>query len=116
MRQFGVAVPVGVEHVGLRARTLHETGNLPVITDCPNAFNTVTMTVVLAEVVNCASAFMPFVAKCYDTRPADVFCRVDSGETRMIPCSSSVQEGDPMGPALFCLKTCLLYTSDAADE
>ena len=27
VRQFGVAVPGGVEHVGLRARTLHETGN-----------------------------------------------------------------------------------------
>ena len=27
-RQFGVAVPGGVEHVGLRARMLHETGQL----------------------------------------------------------------------------------------
>ncbi|CAN0563139.1 unnamed protein product, partial [Laminaria digitata] len=27
LRQYGVAVPGGVEHMGLRARTLHETGN-----------------------------------------------------------------------------------------
>ena len=27
VRQFGVAIPGGVEHVGLNARTLHETGN-----------------------------------------------------------------------------------------
>ena len=36
VRQFGVAVPGGVEHVGLRARTLHETGNWLVLTYCSN--------------------------------------------------------------------------------
>ena len=41
VRQFGVAVPGGVEHVGLRARTLHERGNWLVLTECSNAFNTV---------------------------------------------------------------------------
>ena len=72
MRQFGVAVPGGVEHVGLRARTLHETGNCLVITDS-NAFNNVKTTVVLAEVANCVPALTPLVAKCYGTGPADVF-------------------------------------------
>ena len=28
---------------------------------------------------------------------------MDSGETRTITCFSYVQQGDPMGPALFCL-------------
>ncbi|CAN0567638.1 unnamed protein product, partial [Laminaria digitata] len=28
---------------------------------------------------------------------------MDSGETRTIACSSGVQQGDPMGPAMFCL-------------
>ena len=32
VRQFGVAIPGGVEHVGLNARTLHETGNWLVMT------------------------------------------------------------------------------------
>ncbi|CAN0497252.1 unnamed protein product [Laminaria digitata] len=50
VRQFGVAVPGGVEHVGLRARTLHETGNWLVLTDCSNAFNIVKRTAVLEEV------------------------------------------------------------------
>ena len=47
-------------------------------------------------------ALTPLVAKCYGTRPADVFFRMDSGETRTIACSSAVQ-GDPKGPAIFCL-------------
>ena len=42
------------------------------------------------------------MAKCYGTRPADVFFRMDSGETRVIACSSGVQQGDPKGPAMFC--------------
>ena len=39
-----------MENVGLRARTLHETVNWLVITDCYNAFNAVKRTAVLAEV------------------------------------------------------------------
>ena len=41
VKQFGAAVPGGVEHVGLKALTLHDTGNWVAITDCPNACNTV---------------------------------------------------------------------------
>ena len=65
VRQFGVAVPGGVEHVGLGARTPPETGNWLVLTDCPNAFNTVKRTAVLAEAANCVPALTPFVAKCW---------------------------------------------------
>ncbi|CAN0580759.1 unnamed protein product [Laminaria digitata] len=103
VRQFGVAVPGGVEHEGLRARTLHETGNWLILTDCSNAFNTVKRTAVLEEVANCVPALTPLVSKCNGTRPAGVFFRMDSGETRTIACSSGVQQGDPMGPAMFCL-------------
>ena len=45
----------------------------------------------------------PFVVKCYGTRSADVFFRIDSGGTRTIACSNGVQQGDPVGPAMFCL-------------
>ena len=41
VRQFGFTVPGLVGHVGLRARTLHETGNWLGLTDYSNAFNTV---------------------------------------------------------------------------
>ncbi|CAN0496882.1 unnamed protein product, partial [Laminaria digitata] len=37
-------------------------------------------------------------------RPADVFFRMDSDQTRTIACSSGVQQGDPIGPAMFCLE------------
>ncbi|CAN0286361.1 unnamed protein product, partial [Laminaria digitata] len=98
-RQFGVAVPGGVERVGLRARMLHETGDWLVLTDCSNVFNTVKRTAVLEEVANCVPALTPLVSKCYGTRPVDVFFRMGSGETRTIACSSGVQQGDTMGPA-----------------
>ena len=97
MRQFGVAIPGGAEHVSLRARTLHETGRWLVITDCSNAFNTVRRKAVLAEVVNRVPALMPVVAKCFGTRLADVSFRMDSGEIRTIACSCGVQEGDSHG-------------------
>ena len=70
---LGVAEPRGVKHVGLRARMLHETGNRLVITDYSNAFNTVQRTAVLTEVAHCVPALTSLVAKCYSTRPADVF-------------------------------------------
>ena len=57
----------------------------------------------LKEVANCVPALTPLVAKCYGTRPVDVFFPLDPGETRTIACSSGVQQGDPMGPAMLCL-------------
>ena len=57
----------------------------------------------LAEVANCVPALTLLVAKWYGTRLADVFVRIDSGETRTIACSSGVQQGDPMGRTMFCL-------------
>ena len=65
VRQFGVALPDGVEHLRLRARMLHETGKWLVFTDCSNAFNTVKRKEVLAEAANCVPALTPFVAKCW---------------------------------------------------
>ena len=37
------------------------------------------------------------------SRRVDVFSRMGSGETRTIACSSGVQQGNPMGPVVFCL-------------
>ena len=102
VRQFWVTVPGGVEHVRIRARTLHETSNWLVLPSCSNTFNTVKRTAVVAEAANYVAALTPFAAKCSGTRPTDVIFRMDSGETRTIVCSSGVQQGDPMGPAMFC--------------
>ncbi|CAM9791152.1 unnamed protein product, partial [Laminaria digitata] len=101
--QFGVGVPGGVEQVALRARVHHEARNGLILTDCSNAFNTVKRTVVLTEAATCVPALTPFVAKCYGERSAPVFFQMDSEERRKIDCSSGVQQGNAMGPALFCM-------------
>ena len=56
-----VTVPRRFEDVGVRARALHETGNWIMLTDCPNAFNTVNRTAVLAKVATYEPALAPFV-------------------------------------------------------
>ena len=57
----------------------------------------------LEKAATCVPALIPFVAKCYGERSAPVFFQMDSGERREIDCSSGVQQGDAMGPALFCM-------------
>ena len=102
-RQFGVGVRGGVEQVALRARMHHEANNWLTLTDCSNAFNTVKRTAMLAEAATCVPALTPFVAKCYGEMSAPVFFQMESGERPKIDCSSGVQQGDAMGPALFCM-------------
>ena len=92
-----------MEQVALRVRVHHEAKNWLVFTDCSNAFNTVKRTAVLAEVAICAPALTSFAAKCYGERSAPVFFQMESGERRKIECSSGAQQGDTMGPALFCI-------------
>ena len=90
VRQFGVAVLGGVEHISLRART-PEMGNWLVITDCSNAFNSEKDG---GACGHCLPALSPFVAKCYGTRPTDVFCRIRSRRS-FAPAMSS--RGGPWG-------------------
>ena len=93
-----------MEQVALRARVHHEAKNWLILTECFNAFNTVKRTGVLAEATTCVPALTPFVARCYGERSATVFFQMDSGERRKIDCSGGVQQGDAMGPALFCMR------------
>ena len=97
VRQFGVALPGGVEHVGLGARALHEVGNWVVVTDCSNADDSVKSTVVQADVANCVPAISRLVVRCYGTRPADVGFWVPSKKTKTIAYSSGVEQGGSMG-------------------
>ena len=102
-RQFGVGVQGGVEQVALRARMHHEAKNWLIHMDCFNAFDTVKRTAVLTEAATCVPALTPFVAKCHGERSAPVFFQMDSGEKHRTDCFSGVQQGDAMGPALFCM-------------
>lgn len=68
----------GVAHAGLRARTIHQAGKRLVVTGCPNAFNTVSRTVVHAKVGNGVPAVTPLVIKSHDARSPDGCFQVDS--------------------------------------
>ena len=92
-----------MEKVALRARMHHEAKNWLIFTDRSNAFNTVKRTAVLTETATCVSTLTSFVAKCYGESSAPVFFQMDSGERNKIDCSCGVQQGDAIGPALFCM-------------
>ena len=57
----------------------------------------------LAEAATCVPALTPVVAKCDGKRPAPVLFQMNSAEWHKMECSSGEQQGDAMGPALFCL-------------
>ena len=89
--------------MGLTAGALRDKRNWLVLNDCSNACNTGIRTTMLPEVVNGVPALTPFAATCYGLKAADVLLRLDFGETRTIACSSGVQQGNPIGPAMVCL-------------
>ena len=92
-----------MEQVALRASVHHEAKTWLILTDSSNAFNTGKRTAMLAEATTCVPALTPFVAKCYGEMSPLVFFQMESGERRNIDCSSGVQQGNTMGPALFCM-------------
>ena len=92
-----------MEQVALCARMHHEPTSGLILTDCSNAFNTVKQTSVLTEAATCVPAHTSLVTKFYGERSAPVFFQMDSGERRKIDYSPGVQQGDAMGPALFCI-------------
>ena len=55
-----------------------------------------------AEVANCVPAITLFVAKWYDSRPAGVLFRMDSGKTRMTTFYRGIQQACTMGPTVLC--------------
>lgn len=100
--QFGVAVAGGVERVAMEAQLVHQTGHWVVQTDCSNAFNTAKRTAIMAQAAQSTPGIVGYIARCYDEIPAKAFYEMDSGERRAIECRSGVQQGDGMGPPLFC--------------
>ncbi|CAN0365574.1 unnamed protein product, partial [Scytosiphon promiscuus] len=100
--QFGVAVAGGVEQVAMDALLVHQTGTWEFQTDCSSAFNTEKRTAITQHAKS-ISELVGFIAKCYDENPATAVYEMDSGERRTIDCRGGVQQGDGMGPPLFCL-------------
>ena len=100
--QYGVAVAGGVEKVAMHAQLVHQTGHWVIQTDCSNAFNTAKRTAIMAQAAKSTPDLVEYVARCYDEIPAKAVFEMDSGERRTIECTTGVQQGDGMGPPLFC--------------
>ncbi|CAB1099205.1 unnamed protein product [Ectocarpus sp. CCAP 1310/34] len=84
------------------AQLVHQTGHWVVQTDCSNAFNTGKRTAIMAQAAKSVPDLVGYIARCYDEIPAKAIYTMDSGERRTIECKSGVQQGDGMGPPLFC--------------
>ena len=100
--QFGVAVAGGVERVAMEAQLVHQTGHWIVQTDCSNACNAAKRTAIMAQAAKSTPGLVGYITRCYDEIPAEAIYKMGSGERRAIECKSGVQQGDGMGPPLFC--------------
>jgi len=100
--QFGFGTPGGCEAVVHSARQFlfhnNEAANEVFLKlDFRNAFNTVNRKVMLTEVVKISPDIFPFIYQCYGKPSFLMFGK------EVILSQSGVQQGDPLGPMLFCL-------------
>lgn len=85
----------------LRARVQHATQTWLILTHCSNALNTLKRTAVLSEADIYVPVLTPLAVKCCGETSTPLFFQVESGERRKVGCSSGIQSGDAVGPALF---------------
>lgn len=99
--QLGVGIKNGVEAGGHTARiyfkSKHKSIRVFLKIDIKNAFNELRRDVMLQEVKKNFPEMFKFVEQCYRF-PTNVYY----GE-KLILSQRGVQQGDPLGPALFCL-------------
>ena len=98
--QLGCGTPLGCEAAAHAARIYIQ--NLPLShvmlkLDFQNAFNTLRRDKMLEAVRESAPSLYPFIHSAYE-KPSTLFC----GDCT-IQSSEGVQQGDPLGPFLFCL-------------
>ena len=98
--QLGYGTSLGCEAAAHAARTyLHnmELNHLMLKLDFKNAFNCLRRDKMLEAVRECAPALFHFVHSVYE-RPSSLFFG-----SHIIQSAEGVQQGDPLGPLLFCL-------------
>lgn len=103
--QYGVAVPAGVERLGLTAQLIHEAGGVLIAVDGRNAFNAVSRTAMLDRVAEFAPEAYALVSKLYgdESQPALMYGLEGQSAYVRLVSAQGVQQGDPLGPALFAL-------------
>jgi hypothetical protein len=98
--QMGFGSPGGAEAIH-RASRIFVAANQGVFLklDCHNAFNSVYRQAVLEAALERVPALFPFIVQCY-TSPSHLLF----GDF-VISSEEGVQQGDPLGPVLYCLVT-----------
>jgi hypothetical protein len=119
-RQLGYGVKGGAESAVHAARWYLQNlrpGHGVLKLDFRNAFNSIRRDIMLHSVIEHAPLIYPLVFSCYSS-PTSLFW-----EGRVIMSAEGVQQGDPLGPLLFCLtlhnpslhlcsELCILYLDD----
>ena len=103
--QYGVAVPAGVERMGLIAQIIYEAGGVLIAVDGRNAFNAVSRTEVLRQAAEHIPEAYALVAKLYASAEAPSLMYGLDGQpvAARLLSAQGVQQGDPLGPVLFAL-------------
>lgn len=101
--QLGVSVPAGAEIAfrSVQATLQANPGWFAVALDLSNAFNEVQRSVFFEELRIHFPALVPFVSSMY-TNPAELLVSFADEKLTLQSCEGT-QQGDPMGPFLFCL-------------
>ena len=101
-RQLGCGVPFGCEAATHAARCYLQDlplSHLMLKLDFKNAFNTLRRDKMLGSVKEFAPEFFAFINLAYEG-PSLLFC-----ENHVLESAEGVQQGDPLGPLLFCLQS-----------
>ena len=99
--KLGFGVPHGIEaavHAGRAYLSTMVAGNAMLKLDFQNAFNTLRRDKMLEAVLDKALSVFPLAHCAYSTH-SFLYC----GQRDVIISSEGVQQGDPLGPLLFCL-------------
>ncbi|CAN0044830.1 unnamed protein product, partial [Choristocarpus tenellus] len=100
----GVGVPNGIEHALLNIRLRNECGEWVISLDGRNAFNSIRCSAFIQALPETLPGLLPYVSKVYgNTR--NLRFLLDEGGTKILPSRSGTQQGDPLGPLLYCMAT-----------
>ncbi|CAM9687071.1 unnamed protein product, partial [Choristocarpus tenellus] len=104
VEQFGVGVPNGIERALLDIRLRNECREWVISLNGRNAFNSVRHSAFVEALPETIPGLLPYVSKVYgNTR--NLLFPLDEGGTKIVPSRSGAQQGDPLGPILYCMAT-----------